>query len=217
MNPTPIRHFGASPGSYAAPAVSRPGGGWLCSSASRGRSAGRISRSVSQRGRHARGHIPVGICRVDRGNSSKPRIKTPRLFRCSDNKAGDFPLLLFCVSWERLSGRLMATRAASRLQKHISHLHFGIGNLPTKEKSSISSSVELEARHSALKPCQDANTWQPFGIIKTGHAPQPPPCSPYPLIPPPLPTLPGNSIHFVAASSTSPANHTYSTICLEWY
>lgn len=94
MNPTPIRHFGASPGSYAAPAVSRPGGGWLCSSAPWGRSAGRISRSVSQWRRHAHGRIPAGICRVDRGNSSKSRIKTQSLFRCSDS---DRRLLPFTV------------------------------------------------------------------------------------------------------------------------
>lgn len=114
MNPTPIRHFGASPGSYAAPVLSPPGGGWLCSSAPRGRSARRISRSVSQWRWHALGHIPAGICRVDRRNSSKPRIK---LRACSDAPiatTGFSPLLLFCFSWERLSELLMATNTVCR-------------------------------------------------------------------------------------------------------
>ncbi len=174
MNPTPIRHFGGSPGSYAAPAVSRPGGDWLCSSAPRGRSAATsVDPYLSEGDMHTvafqRGFAEwIGETHLNQGL---------KLWACSDAliaTAGYFPLLLFCVSWERLSERLMATSTGNGLQKHISHLHFGITNLPPKQNSFMGSSVELETRHSALKPCQSANTWQPFGIIKTGHAPQPP-------------------------------------------
>ncbi|KAK2817549.1 hypothetical protein Q5P01_025740 [Channa striata] len=85
--------------------------------------------------------------------------------------------------------------------------------LPSETKNF--SSLELGSRHSLS--CQGANTWQPFGIIKTGHTPQPPPPPRiHRTFLPPLPTLLGNCILCVAAASTSPANHTRSTICLEW-
>lgn len=103
-------------------------------------------------------------------------------------------------------------------QKHTRHVHVRTRNLlPPEHITSPGSSAAFEQRRSALKPCHSANTWHPSGIIKTGHAPEPPSFT-APSYPPhpTLPTLPGNSIRSVAASSTSPANHTYSTICLEW-
>lgn len=125
------------------------------------RPAGLVSRSVSQWRRRARGHIPAGICRADRGNSSPPGLK----LRCSPDSD----------RWILPSAVVRFNRTADvHKQKHIRHLHVGTRNLPPEQITTLGSSVEFEQRRSALKPCQSANTWQPFGIIKTGHAPQPP-------------------------------------------
>lgn len=72
-------------------------------------------------------------------------------------------------------------------QKHTRHVHVGTRNLlPPEHITSPGSSAAFEQRRSALKPCHSANTWHPSGIIKTGHAPEPPSFT-APSYPPPPP------------------------------
>lgn len=72
-------------------------------------------------------------------------------------------------------------------QKHTRHVHVRTRNLlPPEHITSPGSSAAFEQRRSALKPCHSANTWHPSGIIKTGHAPEPPSFT-APSYPPPHP------------------------------
>lgn len=116
-----------SPGSSAVPAASRPRGGWL---SSRGRSAGRTSRSLSRRRRRGLGRIPAGICRADRGNSSKPGIKTQSLFRCSDSDRRLLPFTVVLCFMGTTVRTADGNKHSHSLQKHIRH--FRIRNLHQK-------------------------------------------------------------------------------------
>lgn len=153
MMPTRVCHFGASPGSYTAPAVSRPEGGWLCS-------WGCISWSVSQRTDMYTVAFRWGFAEWMGETHLNRGLKVQA---CSDALiaiVGYFPRL-FCVSWERL------LRASDdNKQKHISRLRLSTINLLSQNSSTGTSSL-------VSKPCQGANTWQPFGIIKTGHTNKP--------------------------------------------
>lgn len=159
MNQTPIRHFG----DYAAPAVSvlEAGIKWLFSSAPQGCAAGvgqgRNSRCISEREWPAHMYIPLGICRVDQGNSLKPRIKRVALFISTDSKptpdstgeslvAWLLPFIVFMWMIDRMAN---GNTGCHCFQNHISYLHFSVWNL--QKQTAIGSSVDLESSHSALK------------------------------------------------------------------
>lgn len=191
MNPTPVCHFGAP--LQAVPLyLRRPdleAVGFLHEAALQAAPVdpylgeGDVASAAFQRGFAER----IGETHLNQGL---------KLRACSDAliaTAGYSPLLLCCASWERLSELLMATNTHTVCRN----------TFVTSESETFTKNLPSGTRLPSLgsETSSSANTWQPYGIIKTGHAP-----------PSPSP----RSLATVSASSTS-ANHTYSTICLEWH
>lgn len=99
--------------------------------------------AISQRGQSVHGHIPMGICKVDRRNASKLRIKSLSRFRCCDSNYCLLPFILHFHFVGRLRDALMVTNKQC-FQKYMCLMHF----FSHWEPSQHFKKMELEILHS---------------------------------------------------------------------